>query len=259
MSPPVEWVPADVSRVRDWRPLLDGVDLVINVAWYRAGSDRRFRALATGLERLIDAAARAGIPRFVHVSVPAATPHIESQLPYMLRKREVDRALESSPLPYSIVRPTMLFGPRDKLLTVMLRTMCRWHRFPLFGEGEYHVSPISARDLARILRREAGLEGRRTVDAGGPRRWTYRDLTDRLFGSLGLPPRYFHLSPAGGRRLARLLELLGSSLLYAYEVEWLVSDRLGLPAYAGLSTPMEPVEEFLRLEGARLRPSRPNG
>jgi uncharacterized protein YbjT (DUF2867 family) len=199
------------------------------------------------------------VGRFVQISVPVATAHIETTLPYMVRKREVDRLLAASGVPFSIVRPTMLFGPEDKLLTVMLRTMARWHRFPMFGDGTYHVSPIAVRDLARIVRREAGLDGSRTVTAGGPRTWEYRELTDRLFASLGLPPRYIHLSTTGGERLARLLETVGSSLLYAYEVEWLVSDRLGLPPYDGLAAPLEPVEEFLRVEGMRQRSHRPNG
>jgi NADH dehydrogenase len=257
--PSVEWVSADVATLPSWRPVLDGVDVVINVAWYRSGPDRRFRPLAEGLRRLVADARAVGVRRFVQISVPIATDHIETTLPYMVRKREVDRAIVESGIPYTLVRPTMLFGPRDVLLTVMLRTMARWHRFPIFEQGEYRVSPISVRDLARIVRREASLDGARTETAGGPRTWRYRELTDRLFEALGLPPRYFRLSARGGERLAYLLETLGSTLLYAYEVEWLVSDRLGLPPYEGLDTPLEPVEPFLDSEGMRLRPRRPNG
>jgi len=252
-APAVQWIPDDVARVADWRPVLEGVDVVLTVAWYRAGSDRRFRPLTEGLLRLISAARSTPIRRFVHLSVPLATPEIETGLPYMRRKREVDRALVASGLPYSILQPTMLFGPRDKLLTVMLRTIARWHRFPMFGDGEYHVSPIAVRDLARIVRREAALGGPRTVEAGGPRRWRYRDLTDLLFEVLGLRPRYVPLSAGAGRRVARFLETFGSSLLYEYEVEWLLADRLGLPPYEGLSSPLASVEDFLRSEGHRRR------
>ncbi|MCI4365661.1 MAG: NAD(P)H-binding protein [Thermoplasmata archaeon] len=253
----VEWVAGDAARVDDWRPVMEGVDVVVNLAWYRAGSDRRFRPLAEGLCRAIGAAEIAGVRRFVQISVPVATPHIETTLPYMVRKREVDRALMSSRLGYTIVRPTMLYGRGDKLLTVMLRTIARWHRLPMFGEGEYHVSPVAVRDLARIVRREAGREGPRTVDAGGPEVWRYRDLTNLLFEVSGRPPRYLHLTPTGGMRLARTLELFGSSLLYPYEVEWLVSDRLGLPAYQGLPTPLQPVREFLRGEALGVGAGRP--
>lgn len=253
----VEWVRADVAEVPDWRPILQDVDLVINVAWYRNGPDRRFRPLAGGLERLIRASETVGVRRFIHISVPEATPHIERSLPYMVRKREVDRALASSGLSYVILRPTMLFAPHDVLLTVMLRTMARWHRFPMFGDGEYHVSPIAARDLAAIVRREAALDRRGVVEAGGPTRWRYRDLTDLLFASLELRPRYLRMSPRSGVWLARFLETFGSTLLYAYEVEWLVSDRLGLAPYEGLDRPLERVEEFVRSEAARLQAPRP--
>ncbi|MGA8543290.1 MAG: NAD(P)H-binding protein [Thermoplasmata archaeon] len=246
----VEWVSADVASIADWRPLLADVDLVINLAWYRRGSWRVFRPLADGLIRLLHASEDAGIPRWIHVSVPDAPEHLETGFPYLAEKRRVDRALEASSLSYAIVRPTMLFAPRDKLLTVMLRTIARYHRFPMFGDGQYHLSPLAARDLARILRREGGLRERHNVTAGGPKRWRYVDLTDQLFAVLGRTPRYVHFTPRGSVRLARFLEAIGSSLLYAYEVEWLLSDRLGLPPYEGLDRPLAPVEPFLSSEAA---------
>lgn len=252
----VEFVSGDASTISDWAPVLRDVDLVVNVAWYRAGSIRRFRPLTNGLLRLVEAADRARVPRFLHVSVPDSPPTLEANLPYMACKREVDRAVEQSGLSYAVVRPTMLFARRDNLVTVMMRTMARYHRFPMFGDGEYHISPIAAADLARILRREGTISERHNVTAGGPKRWRYQELTDTMFRILGLPPKYFHLTPRGGVRLARLLETLGSSLLYAYEVEWLVSDMLGLPPYEGLTEPLLPVEPFLADEAARLRGTR---
>jgi uncharacterized protein YbjT (DUF2867 family) len=237
--------PVDAARVADWRPLLEGVDAVLTLAWYRQARAGRFRALADGLVRLVRAAEGAHVGRFVHVSVPDAPARLEARLPYLVEKRRVDRAVEGSGLDYAIVRPSMLFGPRDVLLTVMLRTIRRYRRFPMFGDGAYHVSPLSVGDLAAILRVELSRGGRRNVVVGGPRRWRYRDLTDALFRAAGLPPRYVHLSPRASVRLARLLESLGSHRLYAYEVEWLLADLLGLPAYPGLSRPLTDVEEFL--------------
>ncbi len=249
----VEWVRADVASVADWAPLLRDVDLVLTVAWYRFGPERRFAPLGEGLLRLVRAAREVGVRRFVHVSVPDAPPSLETGLPYLVHKRRVDRALEASGLSYAIVRPTMLFAPRDKLLTVMLRTMHRYGRFPMFGDGAYHVSPLAAPDLARILHREATLPDSHNVTAGGPERWRYRDLTDAMFRALGRTPRYLRFSPRGALRLARLLEIVGSTLLYVYEVEWLLADDLGLPPYEGLDRPLAAVEPFVALEARRLR------
>lgn len=255
----VEWRSGDAAGIDDWRAALEGVDTVINLAWYRQGPDRRFRRLADGLLRLVRASETAGVRRWIQVSVPDAPESLERGLPYLARKREVDRAVASSSLSYAIVRPTMLFGPNDKLLTVMLRTIARYRRFPMFGDGAYHLSPLAVEDLARILRREVTRKDRHTVTAGGPRRWVYRELTDELFRVLGRPARYFRLSPRGSVRLAALLEALGSSLLYAYEVEWLLSDRLGLAPYEGLDRPLATVEPFLETQAARWRRARPGG
>ena len=249
--------PVDAGSVTDWRPYLEGVDTVLNLAWYRQARRGRFVRLADGLLRLIRDAEAARVRRFVHVSVPDAPERLETGLPYLAQKRRVDRAIEASELDYTIVRPTMLFGPRDVLLTVMLRTIRRYHLFPMFGDGEYHVSPISVTDLASILRREGDRGGRRNLTVGGPRRWRYRDLTDAMFRLAGLPPRYVHLRPSTSVRLAAFLETVGSTLLYAYEVEWLLSDMLGLPPYVGLDRPLADAEPFLREQLRAARPGRP--
>jgi len=228
----VEWVPTDLGGRVDWPERLEGVDLVINLAWYRYGSARRFRPLAEGLRRCLRACEARPQLRFLHISVPDAPPALETGLPYLAYKREVDRELRESSLDYTIVRPSMLFGPRDRLLTVMLRLMRRYGRFPLFGEGDYHLSPLAAADLAAILRREAAVPGSRNLIFGGPTRWRYRDLLDRMFAALGRPARYIRLSPRMSVAVARILQDMGSQLIYAYEVEWLLSDRLGPPPYS---------------------------
>jgi len=255
-GPAVEWVQADVKAVEDWAPLLDGVQVVLNLAWYRWESEATFRALHEGLRRLVDAAVRANIRRFLQVSVPPAPATMETNLPYLVYKRRVDAALASSGLSYRIVRPTMLFGPGDVLLGVMFRTMRRYPFFPMFGDGSYHVSPIAVSDLARVLLGEAQGPERGTVDIGGPERMTYRELTDRMYHALGKPPRYWRLSAPGARRLTRLMVGLGSTTLYPYEVEWLMSDMLGLPAYEGLDVSLQRVGPYLEELAARGSPHR---
>jgi NADH dehydrogenase len=249
----VEWLPADVSDFDGWDAALKGVEVVINVAWYRWGSPRAFRGLSDGLIRMLAAAKRHGQVRLLQVSVPAAPPQLESGLPYLRYKRQFDRAVIESGLSHRILRSSMLFGPRDVLLSVMLRTMDRYPVFPMFADGNYHVNPLAAADLARVLHLEAGGSEEGTVEVGGPAVYRYRDLTDLMFVALGKRPRYWGLSARGSIALAWGLQHLGSSLLYAYEVEWLLSDRLGVPPYPGLDRPLTRVEPFISAEAARLR------
>jgi uncharacterized protein YbjT (DUF2867 family) len=255
----VEPIHGDVGEVADWGPLLRGIDCVLTVAWYRWAREEQFVRLGAGLRRLIDAASAAGVRRFLHVSVPAAPPELERGLPYLRCKREVDAALAGSGLSYRILRPTLLFGRNDRLLGVMLRSMARYHLFPMFDAGEYHVSPLAAADLARALHRSAFDSLHGTVDLGGPVRYTYRELTDRMFAALGRPPRYLRMSRRTARRLAGTLVALGSTLIYPYEIDWLTSDLLGLAPYPGSDRPLERVEPYLEAEAGRLLRRRPEG
>ncbi|MCI4336349.1 MAG: NAD(P)H-binding protein [Thermoplasmata archaeon] len=242
----VEWIAGDAAAPTDWGRILHQVDAVVNLAWYRHGSAGRFARLEEGLLRLIGAARSAGVGRFIQVSVPSAPPSLEARLPYLRHKRTVDQTLSGSGISYRVLRPTAMFGPGDVLLSAMMRAMARYPRFPMFGEGRYHLSPIAATDVAAAIGRELSRHESGTVDLGGPQNFEYRELTDLMFGMIGKPARYWDMSPRGGRRLALVLQSFGSSLLYAYEVDWLVSDMLGLPPYTGLSRPLRRVEPHLR-------------
>ena len=249
----IAWIPADVGGIAEWGPIVRDVDVVVNLAWHRWGNATRFRRLQAGLSRLVVASRASGVRRFVHVSVPEAPPRLEARLPYLAYKRRFDGELARSGLSFRIVRPTMLYGTGDRLLSVLLRLIDRYGLLPMFGDGSYHVSPLAASDLAEIIRRESAGSSTGTIDVGGPERWRYRDLTDLAFRVVGRTPRYVRLGPRASVAFAQLVQDLGSTLLYAYEVEWLLSDRLGLPPYEGLDRPMLRVEPFLRAEIARRR------
>ncbi|MCI4344712.1 MAG: NAD(P)H-binding protein, partial [Thermoplasmata archaeon] len=154
--PGVEWVEGDVARIRDWTPVLRDVQVVVNLAWYRWARPRRFEELYGGLRGLLTAAIDAKVHRFLQLSVPAAPLRMERELPYLRWKRRFDRELTDSGLSYAIVRPTLLFGPGDVLLSVMLRMVRRYPFFPMFGDGSFRVNPLAVADLARQIRKLAG-------------------------------------------------------------------------------------------------------
>jgi uncharacterized protein YbjT (DUF2867 family) len=251
----IELVHGDLTVLPDFDRLVDGVDAVVNVAWYRWGSERKFLALYEGLGRLLDAARRHDVP-FLQVSVPTAPAHLETGIPYLTYKRRFDASVRASGLPYAVVRPTLMFAPGDVLLGVMLRSIRRYPFFPMFGDGNYRISPVAAADVAKLIRAFVVAPPNATVDVGGPVSYRYREVTDWMYRLCGKRPRYWNLSPGGGVRLARLAQSLGSSLLYAYEVEWLLSDTLALPPTPRVTWPMRRVEPYLRSE-AELLTGRP--
>ena len=108
-----EAVLADLEQEDDLTPFVAGADAVVFAAGAGPGSGpERKRTVDLGAAvKLIDAAKRAGISRYVMVSSigahdPEAGP--ESMRPYLEAKAGADEALRDSRLDYTIVRPGSL-------------------------------------------------------------------------------------------------------------------------------------------------------
>ena len=128
---------------------LDGVSVLHNTYWVRFDHGRTTFADAIENSRMLFAAARrAGVERIVHVSI--TNPSISSPLPYFRGKALVERALAQSGVPFSIVRPTWIFGGRHEILANNIAWILR--HLPVFaipGDGDYLVAPVHVDDLAR--------------------------------------------------------------------------------------------------------------
>jgi nucleoside-diphosphate-sugar epimerase len=120
----------DLAQPFDWQPLLDGVDQVLHLAGiaHTSGADAslydRVNRQATAL--LAKAAAQAGVNRLVFVSSiraqsgPAAD-HALSERdppapsdPYGRSKLAAEDAVRASGVPFTILRPVLLYGPGVK-------------------------------------------------------------------------------------------------------------------------------------------------
>jgi nucleoside-diphosphate-sugar epimerase len=228
----VEIVPGDLERPLAGEALA-GVDVVFHNAarvgdW---GPARAFHELAVaGSERLFDAAARGGVRRVVHMSSAGV---------YGLRRirgREVTEEL--SPRAYrwdsygrakiaaeavarrhqaagrvevTVLRPTVVYGPRDRAVLPRLAGELRRGRLPLIGSGENRLHLIYAGDVAEAAVR-AGTEpaaAGRTYHFDGPGDVTQRGFFEAIADLVGAaaPRRHIPLALAYG--LAFALEIAG--------------------------------------------------
>src|SRR5205814_4758815 len=146
---------------------LTDIDTVFNTYWIRyPRGELTFERATSNLKALIQAAKAANVRRFIHISITNAS--AKSPFPYFRGKGIVEDCLRSSGLSYAILRPAIIFGSEDILLhniAWMLR------KFPLFmipGDGQYHVQPIFAGDLARLAVEKSGEQSSVAIDAVGP-------------------------------------------------------------------------------------------
>jgi nucleoside-diphosphate-sugar epimerase len=139
-------------------------DVVFHVAGVVAARDERsfLRANRDGTRRLLRAAERSGSHRFVLVSSLAAAgpsspghPLTGGEPPrpitaYGRSKLAGEAEVEAASLPWTIVRPPMVFGPGDREMLRVFETARRGF-VPLFGRGDQELSFVFGPDLAEAL------------------------------------------------------------------------------------------------------------
>ncbi len=205
---------------------LTGVDVLYNTYWVRF-NHRRFtqREAVQNTRTLFNAARKAEVRRIIHVSI--TNPSLDSPFEYFRGKAELEEALEDSGIPYTILRPAILFGHEDILVNNIAWGLRRFPLFPVFGSGEYRVQPIHVEDFARLAVRESQESGNRILDAVGPETFTYRELVETLGEIIGKPRRIMSIPPTLAHLQAKLLGLfVGDVVLSRDEIDALMADLL---------------------------------
>ena len=130
------------------------------------------------------------------------------RLAFQHAKLAAEEALQSSGLPYSIVRPTAYF----KSLSGQIARVKAGKPYLTFGDGTLTAcKPISDADLAAYLLACADDPARhnRTLPIGGPGpAITPREQGERLFQLLGKPPKFRSIPPGFLKLIAGTLQTL---------------------------------------------------
>jgi len=137
----------DLSDHLSFRHALRGVDTVVHLASVirdQPGSSiEELAGVATW--RLVRAAERAGVRRFVFFSVLGASTRSPARL--LRAKALAERAVNESSLEHTIFAPSLVYGDDDQY-TTLLRRMALAPFVPITGAGHAAFQPISAEDVA---------------------------------------------------------------------------------------------------------------
>jgi nucleoside-diphosphate-sugar epimerase len=192
---------------------LDGVDVVYHCAakvgdW---GSWSEFQVGCIDATRtLAEAAVRARVDRFVHVSSTSAYGHPRDReepiaedhplgeniwtLDYYTRSKvDCERLLwglaETDELPLTVIRPSWIFGERDRTTMPRLIQEFRWNRVSIVGRGDNPLSAVYAgvvADAAILAADDPGSVGEAyNVTSHAP--ITQRQFLDMLADALEAP------------------------------------------------------------------------
>ncbi len=234
----VTWIDGSLDRPDSLSELAKGADSVIHVAGVINAPDAAgFEAgNVTGTAAMLDAAEKAGVKRFVHVSSLAAR---EPKLSiYGATKAGSEALVGASPLASAIVRPPAVYGPGDKE-TFELFKMAKRGFVLLPPEGR--LSLIHVGDLARLLLALAEPSAPKGLlvepDDGRHRGWGHREFGLALGRALGRRvvtlsmPRPILNFCARVDRMARgdKAKLTADRVAYFCHPDWMVDPGRGAP------------------------------
>ena len=205
---------------------LRGAETLYNTYWVRF--ERRsttFSQAVKNTERLFLCAAEAGIQRIVHISVTHASKH--ASLPYYEGKALQEDALKRCGVPYSIIRPTLVFGKEDILVNNIAWLIRKSPVFPIFGDGGYRVQPVYVGDVASIALECGRQDDKSTIDAIGPEDYTFEKFVRLIANAISRNVLFVRTPPALGIYLGQVIGLaIRDVILTKAELEGLMASLL---------------------------------
>ena len=146
-----------------------------------------------GTANVIAAANRAGARHFLHVSVIGAAN--DQSYPYLYSKWLGEQEVVTGGIPYTIFRPSMLFGQGDEFVNALAGLVRLFPFVPVIGSGRNRLQPLAANDLARCIAITLGREDLkgRTLELGGTARLSYNDIVAEVARAMGKRRLRFHL------------------------------------------------------------------
>jgi len=175
--------PLDFTKPEKLVQLLQGTKILFNTYWVRYQHGAISHQLAVeNIKILVDCAMKAGIKRFVHISV--TNPSLETNLPYFKGKAEAEELIKRSGISYAIIRPSLIFGIEDVLINNIAWLIRHFPLFPIFNKGEAWIQPVFAEDNAKIAV-EGGFKTENLIwDSVGPERFPFAEIVRMLAKAL---------------------------------------------------------------------------
>ena len=146
-----------------------------------------------GVANVAAAAAHSGVKHFIQISALGAAE--DRSYPYLFSKWQGEQAVVNSGLPYTIIRPSIMFGAGDEFLNNVAGLVRVSPLVPVVGSGRNRLQPIAVEDMARCIALAVDREDLKgkTVEVGGPKQVSYNEIVAIVAQALGKRHLRFHV------------------------------------------------------------------
>lgn len=213
----------DLADPPSFRNAMRGVKTVVHLAASTRdqphGSIEELAAIATW--RMVEAAQRAGVERFVFFSKLGASTHHRARL--FRAKALAEQAVRESDMHTIVIAPSLVYAPGDRWLTLIER-LSLLPVVPISGRGRAVCQPIWVEDVAGCVvaaLRDWGAEDNgsthKRYELAGPQTLTYNDVVKTVLRSLD---RERPLLPIPTPVASRTLRLLERAMRTSMPITW---------------------------------------
>jgi NADH dehydrogenase len=189
------------------------------------------RVHTQGTLNMLDAAATAGVRRFLHMSALGTRPNARAR--YHRTKWAAEEAVRASGLRWTIFRPSIIYGRGDEFVTMLAYFVRRYPIMPVIGSGRQRLQPVPVEHVAEGFARAlvTVTAEKQTYDVGGLDTVTLLELLDLIGAAVGRRRvRKLHIPLGVMRPLALLLHRLPGFPVTPDQLLMLEEDNAGDPA-----------------------------
>ena len=250
--PRAQVIQCDFAKDNDicvWLPRLTNIDVVINaVGIIQQRGTNTFDALHTHTPcALFKACEIRHVSKVIQISALGADDTAFSQ--YHLSKKAADDFLSSLDLDWTILMPSLVYGPGAKSLR-LFKAMAALPVTPLVCKGEQLIQPIHISDLSNALLAliENPTIRQRRIEAVGPKAVTLRQLYVVLKHWFGYThPRFLNMPLWFALSVARVTEYFGNTPINADTLKMLQNGNTGnvQPFISAFGFPPTPLKQAL--------------
>jgi uncharacterized protein YbjT (DUF2867 family) len=210
----------DLADPPSFRNAMRGVQTVIHLAASIRDQPRGSIEELTGIAtwRMVQAAERQGVERFVFFSALGASTHHRTRL--LRAKALAERAVREAEVHSIVFAPSIVYAPGDPWLTLLER-MAWLPLMPVSGRGRALFQPIWAEDAADCVLaalRAGGSAQQARHELAGPETLSHDKIVQTLLRSLGRERPLAHVpTPLVSRSLRALERLAGTSAFATWD------------------------------------------
>ena len=229
-GPSVEAFKSDLIDRASLEPALQDVDMVVHLAFITGDRPNHGnlyeRVNVDGTRNLLDSCRTAGVRRVLLLG--GINTHQAKPGSYLQGRWQAEQLLRKSGCQWSIIRPSVLFGPAAPFFVILRQLVLEFPLIPLLGGGRTLFQPMHVDDLVECICSVVNRISydRHVWEVGGPEHLSFRQLVEMTERQLGIHKPKVSVPMGIAAIQARLMQALPRPPLTPAIIDLLSEDNI---------------------------------